>query len=212
MNSSDLKNLLTQKLSQASYAVTEAAQDQLVNYLLLLEKWNQAYNLTSVRDIKEMVVQHILDSLSVAEFINGKRILDVGTGAGLPGIPLALTQSDREFVLLDSNGKKTRFLTHVIQTLNIKNVKVVQARVEELQSENYFDVIISRAFSAIVDFLEKTKHLCCDEGVFLAMKGNYPEQELKEIGKEFKVLKTYELKIVGLNAQRHLVVIKRENH
>lgn len=212
MNSSELKNLLTQKLSQANYVVTEAAQDQLVNYLLLLEKWNQAYNLTSVRDIKEMVVLHILDSLSVAEFIHGKRILDVGTGAGLPGIPLALTQSDREFILLDSNGKKTRFLTHVIQTLNIKNAKVVQARVEEFQSENCFDVVISRAFSAIIDFLEKTKHLCCDDGIFLAMKGNYPEQEVKEISEEFKVLKTYQLKIVGLNAQRHLVVIKRENH
>lgn len=212
MNSSDLKNLLTQKLSQANYVVTEAVQDQLVNYLLLLEKWNQAYNLTSVRDIKEMIVQHILDSLSVAEFINGKRVLDVGSGAGLPGIPLALIQSDKEFVLLDSNGKKTRFLTHVIQTLNIKNIKVVQGRVEKFQPEICFDVIISRAFSAIIDFLVKTKHLCCDDGIFLAMKGNYPENELKEMGEEFKVLKTYALQIVGLNAQRHLVVIGRENH
>src|SRR5690242_16283324 len=117
-----LKKFLEQTLVSAKYAFSEERSEQLANYLLLLDKWNQAYNLTSVRDVKDMVTLHILDSLSIADYLQGKRIIDVGTGAGLPGIPLAITQPEREFVLLDSNGKKIRFLIHVLQQLKLSNV------------------------------------------------------------------------------------------
>lgn len=207
-----LKTFLGGKLSQANYAIDSAVQHQLTEYLLLLAKWNQAYNLTSVRDVREMVTQHIVDSLSVASFVHGKRILDIGTGAGLPGIPLALQMPEREFVLLDSNGKKTRFLTHVIQTLKIKNVTVVQARAEAFKPEVCFDSVITRAFSSLAEFLEKTQSLCCSDGLFLAMKGNYPTEELVEISEQFNVVAVHPLQVAGLDAQRHLVVIQHQNH
>lgn len=210
-NSQELKKLLAQKLATTDSVIPEPIQDQLVNYLLLLEKWNQTYNLTSVRDPKEMVTQHILDSLSIAPYLHGKNILDVGTGAGLPGIPLALTQPERQLTLLDSNGKKTRFLIHVIQSLNLTNVKVAQARAEAFSSEPCFDTIISRAFSSLADFLQKTQHLCCKTGIFLAMKGQYPSEELTAINSDFTVLNVEKLNIPGLNAERHVVLIKKGN-
>lgn len=202
-----LQNKLSQKLKAAHYNVTDAALEKLTNYLLLLEKWNQAYNLTSVRNINDMIPQHIIDSLSVAKYLQGKKILDVGTGGGLPGIPLAITHPDLEFVLLDSNGKKTRFLVNVVQELNIANVTVAQARAEEFKSDRCFDTIVSRAFSSIEDFIEKTKHLMCKEGQFLAMKGKYPEKEIAEVTDQYQI-KVEELHVPELNAERHLIIIK----
>lgn len=211
-NVEELKNLLSRQLERANFTVAENTQERLIEYLLLLDKWNHAYNLTSVRDIKQMIVQHILDSLSITEFVQGKNILDVGTGAGLPGIPLALTQPKREFVLLDSNGKKTRFLTHVAQALKIENVRVEQARVEEFKPEFCFGTIVSRAFSSLKNFLDSTQHLCCANGVFLAMKGSYPTEELAEVKNSFNITAVHALKVPQLDAQRHLVVISRQNY
>lgn len=204
-----LSQLFSEKLSSTAFVITESIQQQLVNYLLLLEKWNSTYNLTSVRDVKDMISHHIFDSLVVSPYIKGKKILDVGTGAGLPGIPLALTMPDRQFTLLDSNGKKTRFLTHVIQTLKITNVKVIQSRVELYKPMDCFDVIISRAFSGISDFLENTKHLVCSDGEFLAMKGQYPTAELADINNEFAVIAIKPLQVPALIAERHLVTVKK---
>lgn len=207
--SEQFKNLFFQKLTAANYQLSAQMQEQLLNYLLLLDKWNHAYNLTSVRDIEEMIPVHILDSLSIATYLHGQRVLDVGTGAGLPGIPLAIIFPEREFVLLDSNGKKTRFLTHVVQLLDLKNVTVIQERVENYMVEQCFDSIVSRAFSDINDFLQKCQHLCCEGGQFLAMKGQYPQEELTAITASFQLLAAHVIKVPELNAQRHLICIAK---
>lgn len=208
LNSIDrLSSLLAERINQAGWKISHAVQQQLVSYLLLLEQWNQAYNLTSVRELENMVTQHILDSLAVVPYIHGEQVIDVGTGAGLPGIPLALALPRCQFTLLDSNGKKTRFLTHVMHELHIHNVKVVQSRAEDYKPEQCFDTIIARALCAVPDFLAQTKHLCCDDGKFLAMKGQYPTEELEGITAEFSVYNIYDLKIPGLDAKRHLIVV-----
>ena len=210
MISANVTALLKQQVSLPDRQLAPEAQEQLLNYLLLLDKWNRAYNLTSVRQVEEMIAVHILDSLSIAGYLQGKRIIDVGTGAGLPGIPLAVAYPEREFVLLDSNGKKTRFLTHVLQQLALKNVVIAQTRVEHYQPVACFDSIVSRAFSAVDDFLQKTCHLCCPQGQFLAMKGHYPYAELKAIPEDFHLIAVHELKICGLSAQRHLVCLAKK--
>jgi len=210
-NSNNLSNLLEQKLKSANYVVTAEQHEKLLNYIELLHKWNQTYNLTSVRDPQDMITQHILDSLSITPYLHGKRLLDVGTGAGLPGIPLAITQPGRHFTLLDSNGKKTRFLIHAQQQLGLNNIEVVQTRVEQYQPEYCFDSIMSRAFSMIKDFLEKTEHLCRKDGHFLAMKGQYPAEELNKLGKQFTVKEAHSIKVLHLDAQRHLIeIVKSE--
>lgn len=204
---SHLKTILAAKLAAANYPVSDLVQEQLLHYLFLLNKWNRTYNLTSVREPEEMITQHILDSLSITPYLQGERILDVGSGGGLPGIPLALTHPHYHFVLLDSNGKKTRFLHHVITSLGIKNVEVVQERVEKFISTTGFNTIVARAFSSIIDFLLKTQHLCCADGVFLAMKGHYPTGELVAVNDHFKVLGVTALHVPGMAAERHVVCI-----
>lgn len=203
-----LNELFTTQLSVTNYNVTPAAQTRIIDYLLLLNKWNQAYNLTSITEPADMISKHILDSLAIAPFIHGKKILDVGTGAGLPGIPLALTMPDKTFFLLDSNGKKIRFLQHVIQTLNISNAHAIQARAEKFQPVDCFDSILSRAFTSLADFIEKCQALCCKGGEFLAMKGAYPTDELAALSVEFTPI-VHALKIPGLDAERHLVCVKK---
>lgn len=202
-----LENLLKQQLQAAGYSIDTKVQQQLLSYLLLLDKWNKAYNLTSIRDPVEMIAKHILDSLTIGPFLHGKKIADVGSGAGLPGIPLALTYPELQFTLLDSNGKKTRFLTQVVTMLAISNVQVIQTRVEEFKPAHCFDSIVARAFSSLADFLAKTRHFCCTGGQFLAMKGNYPATELAAISPEFKMLAVHELNVVGVDASRHLVCL-----
>lgn len=179
-------------------------QEKLDEFLALLVKWNKAYNLTAIRDPQEMVAKHIHDSLAVVPFIKGDRVLDVGTGAGFPGIPLALALPHYHFTLLDSNGKKIRFLTQVISDLNLKNVDVVQARVEEYQPETGYQTIISRAFANLSEFINKTKHLIANDGQMLAMKGKEFEEELKNYSGHVKV---HKLDVPGLDEQRHLVVV-----
>jgi 16S rRNA (guanine527-N7)-methyltransferase len=151
-------------------------------YLNLLLKWNKAYNLTAVRDVREMATRHVLDSLAIAPWLRGRRWLDVGTGPGLPGIPLALLHRDAALVLLDSNGKKTRFLREVVRVLSLKHVDVVESRVEAYHSADGFDTVVSRAFSAMKPMIENTRHLIAKDGLWLAMKGHIPEDELKTLG------------------------------
>ena len=155
--------------------------DKLLQYLDLLEKWNQAYNLTAVRDKADMVTRHVIDSLAILPMLKGKRILDVGTGAGLPGIPLAIARPDLEIVLLDSNGKKTRFLQEVKRVLSLVNVEIIQSRVENYRPSHAFDTVISRAFSELGQMIQLTQHLIETDGIWLAMKGRIPKAELKDL-------------------------------
>ena len=202
-----LHTALLNQLSQNHIRIDEIASKKLIEYVLLLHKWNQIHNLTSIRDPLQMLSKHIIDSLAISPYLQGPFILDVGTGAGLPGLPLALTHPHYRFALLDSNGKKTRFLTHVIQTLMIANVDIIHLRVEKYHPENCFNSIVSRAFSQLNEFLRKTKHLCCENGIFLAMKGQYFTEEINAIDADFKMIDTKNLQIAGLDEKRHVLIL-----
>lgn len=184
-------------------------EEKLIAYLELLRKWNRVYNLTAIHDMKESILLHIIDSLSIKPYLHGNHIIDIGTGAGLPGIPLALTMPDKKFTLLDSNSKKTRFLSQVMYELQMKNIEVVHARCEDFNPAQKFDSILSRAFASIQVMLESTQHLLSVEGQFLAMKGVYPDRELTAISPSFEVIAVHKLVITGLEAERHLVCIKK---
>jgi 16S rRNA (guanine527-N7)-methyltransferase len=201
--------LLAKALAVNHYEFDASVIEKLVNFLYLLERWNQVFNLTAIRDIEEMIPLHILDSLAINPFLHGQRIIDVGTGAGLPGIPLALINPDKVFFLLDSNGKKTRFLNQAKVDLGIKNMEVVHARCEDFALLPAFDSIVSRAFSSIPVMLAKTQHLAAPDCQFIAMKGTYPGQEIEQIPDGFRVCKVQQLTIKGLTAQRHVVCIQR---
>lgn len=198
---------LLNQLTQNHLSISETMSKKLIEYVLLLHKWNQIHNLTSIRDPLQMLSRHIIDSLSISRYLQGPNILDVGTGAGLPGLPLALTHPQYHFVLLDSNGKKTRFLMHVLQTLMISNIDIITMRVERYHPESCFNSIVSRAFSQLNEFLQKTKHLCCENGLFLAMKGQYPTEEISKLDIPFKLIEAKPLKIVDLDEKRHLLIL-----
>jgi len=182
-------------------------RQRLLAFVRLLVKWNAAYNLTAVRDPQEMITRHLLDSLVLLPYVQGPRVLDIGTGPGLPGIPLAIARPDCSFTLLDANAKKTRFVTQAVGELGLKNVEVVQARVENYRPEQKFDTLVARAFSSIAGMLTNARHLCAPGGRFLAMKGVYPEGELAAIPSDFAVSEVVALKVPGLDAARHLAII-----
>jgi 16S rRNA (guanine527-N7)-methyltransferase len=204
------EDFLTQTLQASGYTFSPLVCQQLTQYLLLMQRWNAVFNLTAIDDFADMVHLHILDSLVISPYLQGSRIIDVGTGAGLPGIPLALTQTDKQFVLLDSNSKKTRFLTQVILDLKITNVEVVHARCEDFQPVPKFDSIVSRAFSSIAVMLEKTQHMLATNGQFLAMKGTYPASEIAAMPPDFAMLSAHKLELKDLAVERHLVCIQKK--
>lgn len=206
----DLQQKLTVLLKKAHIDATEKQITQLIHYVNLLVKWNKAYNLTSIRDPKEMLIKHILDSLVVSPYLEGKTFIDVGTGAGLPGIPLAILNPEKAFTLLDSLGKRIRFLKHVVFELQLTSVFPVQSRVEDF-SENQFDGVISRAFSSIKEMLTLCVNLPNEKGLFYALKGIYPENEINELTDDFLVQNVYNLSVPELNAERHLVVLSKKN-
>jgi 16S rRNA (guanine527-N7)-methyltransferase len=177
-------------------------------YLELLARWNRAYNLTAVRDPEAMVVRHLLDSLAVAPHLRGERLIDVGTGAGLPGVPLAICYPEREFHLLDSNGKKTRFLFQVKTALGLDNMAVHHQRVESYRPERLFDAVLSRAFASLEDMVSGCRHLLAPDGCFLAMKGALSPAELAGCESLCRLEHRVPLTVPGLNEQRHLVVLK----
>lgn len=182
--------------------------DSLLNYLAMLERWNKAYNLTAIRDPLQMIDLHFLDSLAVIpHIIESINIIDVGTGPGLPGIPLAIMCPDKRFTLLDSNGKKTRFLFQAINELSLANVIEINSRVEAFQPPERFDTVLSRAFSAIPTMLTNCSHLLADKGSFMAMKGKIPESELSQLDKNYKVSDLCRLDIPGVDGERHLIKI-----
>ena len=184
--------------------------EQLIAYLEMLQRWNKAYNLTAIREPIQMVRLHLLDSLAVHPFIkDAKDIIDVGTGPGLPGIPLAILNPDINFTLLDSNGKKTRFLFQAINDLSLANAKEINQRVEKYQPEQLFDIVLSRAFSSISDMLTQCNHLVCDSGCFLAMKGKKPDSELSQIAKDYKVVDLSQINVPQVDSERHLIKITK---
>ncbi|BCK11492.1 16S rRNA (guanine(527)-N(7))-methyltransferase RsmG [Vibrio cholerae] len=198
-------------ISKTSLTVTEQQREQLVGYVQLLDKWNKAYNLTSVRDPMEMLVKHILDSLVVSPHLVGERFIDVGTGPGLPGIPLAVMHPDKEFVLLDSLGKRIRFLKQVIHDLKINNVLPVQSRVEEFDPESGFDCVLSRAFASMTDMVNWCQHLPKpNAGVFLALKGVRPDDEITLLPEWCSVTDIKALQVPELEGERHLVILSRK--
>ena len=205
-----LEKRLQQGLRDLGLDLTVPAREKLLNFLGLLEKWNQTYNLTAVRDPEQMVPRHLLDSLTVLPYLQGPQVLDIGTGAGLPGIPLALARPDLEFTLLDSNAKKTRFATQAVHELGLKNVVVVQERVEKFHPEKKFDTLIARAFASIPDMLAASRHLCAPRGRFLVMKGVFPQEELAAVTDGYRA-EVKALHIPGLDAARHVVILAPTN-
>jgi 16S rRNA (guanine527-N7)-methyltransferase len=179
----------------------------LLGYLGLLQKWNRAYNLTAVTDPAEMVVRHLLDSLSVKPFIGGGRLLDAGTGAGLPGVPLAIARPDLDVTLLDSGGKKIRFLNHVKRALDLHNASPVQARLECYAAKEPFDTIISRAFSSLSGFVQAARGLSSPATRLCAMKGRYPAAEIESLPEGARLLSVEKLSVPGLQEDRHLVIM-----
>ncbi|MCF2858438.1 16S rRNA (guanine(527)-N(7))-methyltransferase RsmG [Pseudoalteromonas sp. SMS1] len=197
-------------LSKTDITLTENQKQQLVDYVGLLDKWNKAYNLTSVRDPKEMMVKHILDSLVVAPHLKGKHYIDVGTGPGLPGIVLAIALPDTEFVLLDSLGKRVRFLTQVKHALGLKNVTPVQSRVEEYQPSVKLDGVLSRAFASLQDMVQWCTHLIDTSGRFLALKGMYPQDELNSLPDGISLEQNITLQVPNLEGERHLIILTKD--
>lgn len=181
-------------------------------FLLQLQKWNKVFNLTAITTTKAIITHHFLDSLSVAQFLQGERILDVGTGAGFPGIPLAMCYPQQTFFLLDSNGKKIRFLLQMKALLQLDNVEIVETRVENFFPTQQFDTVISRAFSNLKNFLQQTHRLCSSDGIMLAMKGELPQQELQEIEQEQFNIVSKQIYIPGLDAKRHIIVISNRGN
>ncbi|PSJ41266.1 16S rRNA (guanine(527)-N(7))-methyltransferase RsmG [Zobellella taiwanensis] len=204
-----MKEKLQQLLVRADLQASDDQQRQLLELVALLDKWNKAYNLTSVRDPSDMLVRHILDSLVVSPYLEGRRFIDVGTGPGLPGLPLAIVNPDKQFVLLDSLGKRIRFIRTVVHQLGLKNVEAVQSRVEDFCPEQKFDGVLSRAFASLDDMLSWCAHLPTAEGRFLALKGQYPEQELQSLPAHLECHRVYPLTVPEQEGDRHLVVIKQ---
>ncbi|EHJ0339898.1 16S rRNA (guanine(527)-N(7))-methyltransferase RsmG [Salmonella enterica] len=201
-------NKLSRLLDEAGISLTDYQKTQLVAYVDMLHKWNKAYNLTSVRDPAEMVVRHILDSIVVAPYLQGQRFIDVGTGPGLPGIPLAIVLPDAHFTLLDSLGKRVRFLRQVQHELKLENITPVQSRVEAYPSEPPFDGVISRAFASLNDMVSWCHHLPGEKGRFYALKGQLPEDEIASLPDDFSVESVEKLRVPQLEGERHLVIIK----
>ena len=183
-------------------------RERLIKYVMLLKKWNKVYNLTAVRGEQEMVTRHLLDSLAVAPYAEARAILDVGSGAGLPGIPLALTLPRSRVTLLDANQKKATFLRQAVIELALENVDVVCERVEAWQTRERFEVVISRAFSDVRKFLALAGRLCAKEGVMVAMQGVYAQDEFRQLPPEFRLKRVVPIKVPGVNAARHLVLVQ----
>ena len=183
---------------------------RLLDYIALIEKWNQVYNLTAIREPEKMVSHHLLDSLAVAPHLHAKRLLDVGSGAGLPGIPLALAKPDTHVTLLDSNHKKAAFLNQAVIELKLKNAEVCSERVESWQTQKRFDVIISRAFSDMGEFVRVTRHLLAAGGAFAAMKGLHPYEEIDKLPAGCIVQQVLPLAVPGVEGARHLVLIRQD--
>ncbi|HET6434009.1 16S rRNA (guanine(527)-N(7))-methyltransferase RsmG [Dyella sp.] len=200
-----LQSQLEQGIAALGLRLPDDAVARLLDYQALLERWNAAYNLTAVRDPAEMVTRHLLDSLAILPHVSGKTLADLGTGPGLPGIVLALAAPGREILLVDSNGKKVRFLREAIRSLKLEGVRAVQSRVEDVTGQ--FDCITARAFASFADMLGWGGHLLAPGGRWLAMKGRRPDEELAGVPAGFALRAMHVLQVPGLEGERHLAVL-----
>jgi 16S rRNA (guanine527-N7)-methyltransferase len=205
----DLHSILASGLEALSLNLTDKQQQQLVEFVLLIDKWNKAYNLTSVRCPKQMMVKHILDSLAIVPHLTGENIIDVGTGPGLPGMPLAIAFPDKTFTLLDSLGKRVRFMTQCVHTLKLTNVTPVNSRVENHVGDKPYDIVLSRAFASLKDMLHWCEHLVDSDGQFLALKGQFPQNEIDEVSDHFQIMNTENITVPNLDGERHLVWLRK---
>lgn len=206
-NIEQLKSKLNSLLENTALSVSDQQKTQLVNLVLLLDKWNKAYNLTSVRDPQEMLVKHILDSLVVSPYLQGQNFIDVGTGPGLPGLPLAIINPDKKFVLLDSLGKRISFIRNAVRELGLTNVAPVLSRVEDYQPEELFDGVLSRAFASLRDMTDWCEHLVAEKGLFYALKGQYHQEEVSQLAEHFVIKNVIQLTVPELSAERHLILL-----
>ncbi|AND70335.1 16S rRNA methyltransferase [Dyella thiooxydans] len=201
-----LQHRLEQGIATLGLQLPAGAVPRLLDYLDLLVRWNAAYNLTAVRDPAEMVTRHLLDSLAILPYVTGSTLADLGTGPGLPGIVLAIAAPGRAITLVDSNGKKVRFLREAIRSLKLEGVQAVQSRVEDVQGQ--FDCITARAFATLADMLGWGGHLLAPGGCWLAMKGRRPDDELEALPPGFALASMHSLAVPGLEGERHLAVIR----
>lgn len=199
------RKILESGIAALNLNATDEQVDRLCAFIKLIEKWNKAYNLTAIRNREEMARLHILDSLAIVPFVEGERIIDIGTGAGLPGIPLAIWLPEKSFMLLDSNSKKTRFVQQAVLELKLKNVQVLNSRVENYRPEQRYDAVLTRAFASLPDIIDLTAHLLAQDGILLAMKGQTPEVELAEIAAKKSIVPVH---VPGIDAERCLIRIQ----
>lgn len=208
----DIEKRITAGVATLGQTLPAGAAGKLVQLLSELERWNKRLNLTAIRDPQEMVSGHVLDSLSLRPYLEGTRIVDVGTGAGFPGLPLAIAESHKQFLLLDSNARKIAFAKHMIADLALGNVTAIQSRAEDFVADPPFDTVLARALATLARIVELCAHLVAENGVLLAAKGKYPAEELEELSKhpadwDFRVI---ELRVPDLPQQsRHLVRLER---
>jgi len=207
----ELRNKLIHGSRQLGIDLSEAQSSALLKFIRLLAKWNRTYNLTAVDDVSQMLSHHLLDSLAIAPYLTASRAIDVGAGAGLPGIPLAIYFPQKEFVLLDKNGKKTRFMRQVQYAIGLTNITVIQQRTELYRPESCFAAVITRALTTLPKMLHMTADLCCNDGQFFALKGRYPQAEIAAVPKDYRIEAVHRLQIPFLDGERHLVIIGRGN-
>jgi len=201
--------LLRAGIEQLQLTLSEEQIRALLAYHQLLQDWNKAYNLTAIRNPEQMVIRHLLDSLSIAPHIQESDVIDVGTGAGLPGIVLAIVYPDKNYLLLDSNGKKTRFINQVRIELELANVKVAKSRAETYHPQQAYPAVTSRAFATLVDSVSLLDELLAVGGRFYAMKGKLPEHEMEQLPTTYRLEKVQAITVPFLDEERHLVIIKR---
>jgi 16S rRNA (guanine527-N7)-methyltransferase len=203
--------LLVEGANQLGVPLDVAHGAALLRLVDALEAGNSQFNLTAIRDRPGMLRKHVLDSLSLQPYLRGSRVADVGTGAGFPGLPLAILNPARHFALIEATGKKARFVTQTAAALNCANVEVVHARAESYRPAGRYDIVTARALSSLADFVAYAGHLCAPGGRLLAMKGKRPEEEMSALPKTFRVLAVHRLKLPGLDDERHLVELCRAN-
>lgn len=204
-----LYDILSSGSEKLSLVLTPDQADKLVGFVERMDKWNNAYNLTSVRDPAQMMVKHILDPIAVVPYIQGKNLIDVGTGPGLPGIPLAIMLPESSFTLLDSLGKRVRFMKQCTYELGLSNVTPVHCRVEEHYPEQPYDIVLSRAFASLKDMLHWCEHLVDSTGIFVALKGQFPQSEIDEVSDHYQIDSVQALSVPELIGERHLVNIRK---
>lgn len=197
--------------AQFGIALSDGDAARLVRLLDELDEWNQRMNLTAIRERSQQITKHLLDSLSIQPYLYGERIADIGTGAGFPGLPLALVNQHRRFTLIDSTAKKLKFLDHVAQLLQLSNVETVHTRAENFRPKERFDCVLARAVGPVATFVKWSGHLCAGGGRLLAMKGRQPTDELEKLPSGWKLAAVHRLNVPGLDEERHLVELCRSH-